>query len=126
MNGIDRLLLDTNAIVSLLRGELPVLQRIPSPQWSGISIISPLEFLSFPQLEERDRRLFERFLLQVAVVGLDAENASFIEYIINLRRRYRLKLPAAIIAATAVCHNAILITADRDFQSIPEISIQLF
>jgi len=45
-----RLLLDTNAVVLLLRGEGGLEASLRSAQWVGISIISYLEFLSFQRL----------------------------------------------------------------------------
>jgi len=126
MNGTDRFFLDTNAIVSLLRGEESVRLIIAHPQWIGISIISHLEFLSFPNLNECDRELFKKFSQQVDVIGLDIENRLLMQTIVDMRRQYRLKLPDAIIAATAVCQNATLVTADRDFQSLPDLSLRLF
>lgn len=121
MNGTDRFFLDTNAIVLLLRGEESVRLIITHPQWIGISII-----LSFPSLNECDRGLFERFSQQVDVIGLDIDNRLLMQTIVDMRRQYRLKLPDAIIAATAVCQNAFLVTADRDFQSLPDLSLRLF
>jgi len=43
------------------------------------------------------------------------------ELTIKLRRRYSLKLPDAIIAATALSLEIPLLTADKDFAKIKEI-----
>ena len=42
-----RYLLDTNAIVALLQGNLQLLQLLQNADWIGISIISQIEFLAF-------------------------------------------------------------------------------
>jgi predicted nucleic acid-binding protein len=71
MNG-ERYLLDTNAVISLLGGNRPLAERLEKAEWVGISIISQLEFLVFPELSEEDKRLFEAFAARVEVVGLTA------------------------------------------------------
>ena len=108
-----RYLLDTNAIVRLLRGENALQQRLESAEWVGISILSQIEFLAFPNLSENDRRTFQEFSEGVDVVGLERAERAMIDRIVSLRAQYRLKLPDAIIAATAVERDATLITDDR-------------
>ncbi|MXX11364.1 MAG: type II toxin-antitoxin system VapC family toxin, partial [Nitrospira sp. SB0667_bin_9] len=43
------------------------------------------------------------------------------EEAIRLRRKSRLKLPDAIIAATAMCHDAVLVTNDNEMQDVPDL-----
>ena len=43
------------------------------------------------------------------------------EEAIRLRRKSRLKLPDAIIAATAICHHAVLVTNDKELQNVPDL-----
>jgi len=57
MNG-SRLLLDTNAVVALLRGHPEVVSLMQSAAWVAISIISAIEFLCFSALPDDDRQLF--------------------------------------------------------------------
>jgi len=52
----ERCLLDTNAIVLLLRGDQALQQRLQQAEWVGISILSHIEFLAFPNITERERR----------------------------------------------------------------------
>lgn len=56
-----RLLLDTNAVVSLLRGHGELLAVAKQAQWVGISIITEIEFLAFPDLTQDDAALFADF-----------------------------------------------------------------
>lgn len=43
---------------------------------------------------------------------------------ILIRRQYKIKLPDAIIAATALVHNLILVTRNTsDFKNIPELQL---
>jgi hypothetical protein len=116
-----RYLLDTNAVVCLLRGENALQQRLESAEWVGISILSQIEFLAFPSLSENDRRTFLEFSERVEVVGLERTERALIDRIVSLRAQYRLKLPDAIIAATAVERDATLITDDRQLQTLSAI-----
>jgi hypothetical protein len=116
-----RYLLDTNAIVCLLRGENALQERLQSAEWVGISILSQIEFLAFPNLSENDRRVFQEFSDGVEVVGLGRTERALIDRIVSLRSQYRLKLPDAIIAATAVERDATLITDDRQLRKLSAI-----
>jgi predicted nucleic acid-binding protein len=121
MNG-ERYLLDTNAVISLLGGNRPLAERLEKAEWVGISIISQLEFLVFPELSEEDHNLFEAFAARVEVVGLTASQRELLSRIIELRRTRQLKLPDAIIAGTALHYRAILITEDEHFSSVTELA----
>lgn len=121
MNG-ERYLLDTNAVISLLGGNRPLAERLEKAEWVGISIISQLEFLVFPELSEEDESLFEAFAARVEVVGLTASQRELLSRIIELRRTRQLKLPDTIIAGTALHYRAILITGDEHFSSLTELA----
>lgn len=114
----ERYLLDTNAIVLLLRGDQALQQRLQQAEWVGISILSQIEFLAFPNITQRDRQTLQQFLERVDVVGLDRTEQALIDRIVALRGQYRLKLPDAIIAATAVERGAILITDDSQLRKL--------
>jgi hypothetical protein len=117
----ERYLLDTNAIVCLLRGDQALHQRLQRAEWVGISILSQIEFLAFPSLSSNDRGIFQKFADSIDVVGLDRADPSLIDRVVILRAQYRLKLPDAIIAATAIERAAILITEDRQLQKLPAV-----
>ena len=72
----NRYFLDTNAIVSLLAGDLVVLELLNGADLVSISVICELEFLSFPKLWEEDRLLFHQFKERVQVVDLLSEDES--------------------------------------------------
>ena len=115
-----RLLLDTNAVVALLQGDVRLVQLLRQAEWVGISVISRIEFLVFSGLTESDRQLFQQFLQRVEVVGLAADDTALTEQIIVVRQQYRLKLPDAVIAAMAIRKDAALVTADRGFSKMSD------
>ncbi|MFB2838463.1 hypothetical protein [Floridanema evergladense] len=51
----NRYVLDTNAIVALLQGNVQLVQLLQDANWIGISVISQIEFLVFSGLTEADR-----------------------------------------------------------------------
>jgi len=113
MNGNNRYLLDTNAVISLLKGNDKLLAEVQSASTLAISIISKLEFLCFPGLKDSDKALFEAFTERVDVLGLTQEEKPLLAEVIRLRSSSSLKLPDAIIAATAQTKGFTLITADK-------------
>ncbi|WP_228014657.1 hypothetical protein [Fortiea sp. LEGE XX443] len=58
----SRYLLDTNAIVTLLQGNLQLLQLLQNADWIGISIVSQIEFLAFSGLSQSDIQVFQQFI----------------------------------------------------------------
>ena len=118
-----RLLLDTNAIVALLNGSSSLNGVVGKADWIGISVISRLEFLAYSKLSPEDEELFLDFCERIKIIGLAEDNFQLLDTTTRYRREYRLKLPDAIVAATAVTNDATLVTSDNDFKNVPELSI---
>jgi len=87
----------------------------------GVSILSYIEFLAFPNLSENDRRIFQTFSEAIDVVSLDKTERPLIDTVIRLRSQHRLKLPDAIIAATAIERGATLITDDQQLRHLSTV-----
>ncbi|MEG3871551.1 MULTISPECIES: type II toxin-antitoxin system VapC family toxin [unclassified Microcoleus] len=119
----NRYVLDTNAIVALLQGNIQLIELLKDADWIGVSVISKIEFLVFPGLTQDDRQIFEQFLQRVEVLGLVAMDAVLIEKIIEIRQQHRLKLPDAVIAAMAIQNSASLVTADREFGKVTSLTV---
>ena len=115
--------LDTNAIIALLQGNKQIIKYLHDAQWIGISVISQIEFLVFPNLTDDDKNIFKQFIQRIDVVDLSSKQEELIEIIIKLRQQYNLKLPDVIIAATAILYNADLITFDNQFHRIKELNV---
>ena len=108
----NRFLLDINALVALLRGNAELLALTQSAEWLVVSVINVLEFMGFDGLGEKDRVLFEKLLSRVTVVELVYSNSILMGHIAGLRQRKTLKLPDAIVAATAALYQATVLTND--------------
>lgn len=125
MNG-DRFLLDTNAIIALLNGNTALMEVTQAAKWIGISVISQIEFLCFEGLTREDQELFGVFASRVEVVGLMVEDPGLLSRVVEVRRQTRAKLPDAIIAATAMHHQACIVTADANFPNVKGLTIRRF
>ncbi len=97
-----RLLLDTNTIIALFNRNQKVVESIDTAEDIFISVINELEFKSFPNLSLNDIKLFDAFVSEVSVLDLNASDINLKNKIIEIRNVYRLRLPDAIIAASAI------------------------
>jgi len=108
--------LDTNTILYLPGGKLAL--TLPVGEYF-ISIISEMELLSYPSLSEPEQAKIRNFLSAITVVGLTEEVRTLA---IGLRRQHLLKLPDAIVAATALSLEAQLVTNDAKLLRVPGLS----
>jgi predicted nucleic acid-binding protein len=119
----NRFLLDTNAIIALLQGNLSITSIVKEAEWIGVSIISVIEFLSFSNLSDIDKKLLNNLLNKIEVVELTMSNQQIIAAISSIRVKYKLKLPDATVAASAFMNLATLVTADRGFNKVTELIV---
>ena len=113
-----RYLFDTNALVALLQGHTGLLALTQEADWLGVSVINVLEFLGFNGLSDTDRTLFLELVSRIEVVDLSYTDQTLIESIINLRQGRAIKLPDAIILASAASQDATLVTRDARLISL--------
>ena len=119
MNGID-FLADTNALIYLLAGNKCMKPYLNNKLY--VSCISEMEMLSHHGLTPADESVIRGFLSTCVIVDLEKEIR---ELTITLRKKYRLKLPDGMIAATAQKMKLALLTADKGFLRIGEIDTVL-
>ena len=118
MNG-NSLLIDTNIALYLLSGD-DTLSEVLDGKIVYLSFISELELLSYPGLTKHDEEILVQFISDCIVIDVNKEIKI---KTIELRRTYRLKLPDAIIAATASYLKQPIMTADSDFKKIDSIDL---
>lgn len=86
----------------------------------GYSVITEIELLSFSRLTKDEENAIKESLKLLERLTLTAEIA---QKTILLRRKYNLKTPDAIIAATAWQHGATLLSNDLQLTRIEEIQV---
>ncbi|APF20165.1 PilT protein domain protein [Caldithrix abyssi DSM 13497] len=121
MNG-NRYLIDTNIAIYLLAGDERIADILDQNQ-IFLSFISELELLSFKKLSEKEEEIIKGFLDDVIIIDI---NKRIKDFVIDLRKKRRIKLPDAIIVATGKFLNIPLITADQQLKSISETQIVLY
>jgi len=113
MSGI-KFVLDTNVVIGLLKGNNEVLnlaeQSALTLSQAGISQITRMELLSFPLLTAEEELAINDFLQNCQICLLD-ETIEIVA--VQLRKSRKLKLPDAIVAATAMVNQATLLTLDK-------------
>lgn len=115
--------LDTNAIISLLKNEDDLLGLVSKSSSVHISVISELEFLSFSGLTKNDISLFRKFIKRISVIDLKQSDLKLMNKITEIRKNYHLKLPDAIIVASAIITNSVLISRDKELSKVKELKL---
>jgi predicted nucleic acid-binding protein len=117
----DKLLLDSNIIIYLQKGEL-TLDDIPDKyQQFCVSVINYLEVVGFPFESEEEKNAIENFFVGIEIIQLDGE---IINKTIELKQQRKRKLLDTIIASTAIVQNVTLATRNtEDFENIPDLKI---
>jgi toxin FitB len=113
-------LMDTNAAIDLLDGRLPQKAAIwlDNQLVSGnitISVINKIELLGFSSPPTVTSAL-EGLVDATNIIGLEDE---IVNRTISLKKIKRIKLPDAVVAATALVHNLTIISRNKvDFKGI--------
>ncbi|NJM23830.1 MAG: type II toxin-antitoxin system VapC family toxin [Richelia sp. SM1_7_0] len=119
-------LYDTNIFIYYLGGDEIVSEFFSAAfintNYVFISPIVRIELLSFSGLSNDDTLIIEDLLSQFNSIPIskNIENKT-----IDLKRQKKIKLPDAIIAATAICQGAVLLTRNvDDFKGFTELSLE--
>ncbi len=117
--------LDSDILIYHLNGELDDagehLFLCAVKEGAHISIVSRIEILGWRGHTEDSLKAAHELLRRLTEHPLDAEIADIC---ISLRQRYRIKLPDAVIAATALRTDLPLMTRNTaDFDSIPSLKL---
>nr|WP_295934876.1 type II toxin-antitoxin system VapC family toxin [uncultured Dyadobacter sp.] len=115
-----RYLIDTSAVIKYLNATFPSsgLRFIDAvvDQESIISLVTEIELRVWEPADIADKEIYDIFIENSSVITLDRE---VVDKTILVRKKYRLKLPDAFIAATAIVNDLILIADnDKDFARV--------
>ncbi len=117
---------DTNTVIYYLQQQFPAVaeaymddlleQHIPM-----ISAITEIELLSWKSASPNDITVIGNFIRDARIIELDPDVKIKTA---DIRKVYGLKMPDAIIAASAIVHNLTLLTRNvSDFKKIPQLNI---
>ena len=108
-----------NIILYLFNGDQRI-SEILSGKQLYVSFITELEILSYRELSKSGLIKAEHFLSQCKIIDI---NSAIKKKAVEIRKRFFLKLPDSIVAATASYLELPLITADSDFKRIIELEL---
>jgi predicted nucleic acid-binding protein len=115
-----KFLFDTNVIISFLNDD----KLQPSDKHLKvdflISVITELELLSSNNLTKSEENTINNLLKDTFIIEIKEKVKA---KTIALRRKYGLKLPDAIIAASALVYKIPLVSDDKVFKRIKEIKL---
>jgi predicted nucleic acid-binding protein len=123
MSGNKNVILDSNIVIYLSQKKLSIDEIFQENREYSISLVTYMEILSynFPSTEEED---FVRKLLSLfKVIDITKKIA---QEVIRLKKKRKIKLPDAIIVATALVENAILYTNDKQLHSVEGLAVCYF
>jgi predicted nucleic acid-binding protein len=108
MTDAGKIVFDTNWIINLGKGKVDETPFLGTTRY--ISVITRIELYGFPGISPKEQADITRFLGgDVTAIPLTGEVE---QRAIEVRRRYRLKTPDAVVAATALFLGATLVTGD--------------
>lgn len=111
---------DTNFLVYIHEGNTAV---EPFLKYNfGISFISEVELLGFKEITKSEETKLKQLIYDCFNIEW---NNKIKEQVIELRKKYTIKLPDAIIAATSIIYSLPLVTADKGFSKIEELDLIL-
>ena len=111
------ILIDTNIALYLFGGDSQI-TNILEGQIVHISFITELELLGYPDINSEEEKLINDFLENCVIIDI---NKKIKDGTIYFLRKYGIRIPDGIIAATAFYLGIPLLSADKDFIKVKEI-----
>jgi predicted nucleic acid-binding protein len=121
MRNKQTILLDTNALINFLSGELLETDIVDGRRIT-ISEITEMEGQCNSALNSPERILLKEFLGECIIIRL---NEEIKDLAIKIRLSTRMKLMDSIIAASAQWSKLVLVTGDEKFDSVKSIDLIL-
>ncbi len=115
-------LMDSNAVIDFFNSKLnPGGKNFIASVDPRISVITQIELLSNKNMPSTEWEQLQAFIQIATIYTLDH---GIVEKTIMLRQQHRIKIPDAVIAATALLHGLSLITRNlSDFKSIAGLAV---
>ncbi len=113
-----RITIDTNIAIHAFKENKKALDILNGKE-IFLSFITPIELLSYPQLSVEEGSLIKSFVSQCYV---HHNSIELTDSVIQLCKRFKLKIPDAFIAATANLYNTALFSSDPIFERIPYLN----
>ena len=117
---------DTNIAIYYLQQQLPpkaeeFIDDSLKEDLPFISAMTEIELLCWKNLTEQQTEVINKFIAGSTVIDLEKSIKS---RTVEIRKHYRIKLPDAIIAASALVYDLTLLTRNlKDFKDIENLKV---
>ena len=117
---------DTNTAIYYLQQQFPpgaekFIDDLLKDEQPVISAITEIELLCWKTASEKDLEVLDNFINDALIIELEQPIKLKTA---DIRKVHRIKLPDAIIAATALVNGLILITRNsKDFEQIADLEV---
>ena len=120
MNGLD-FVADTNILLYILEGQSGIESLLHYSY--AVSVISEIELLGKHEITKEETSIIQALLADCSLIEL---NTPIKNRAIQLRQKQKIKLPDALIAATAIELQIPLVTADKRLERIEGLNCLVF
>ena len=120
-----KILIDTNIAIGYIGNRLSLqsmdkLDQIFEGEYH-LSVINKIELLGYPDLDQNEEAKFNLLIDHSVLHPIDNK---IIEETISIRKKHRIKLPDALIAATCIVNGLEALTLNtKDFENIAGLRV---
>jgi len=123
MSGNNHILLDSNIITYLSQKKLSIDEIFEDNKHYSISLITYMEILSYNFPLKEEEQFIKKLLSLFEIIDITQKIA---QEVIVLKKSRKIKLPDAIIVATALVYNYTLYTNDKQLHTLENLNIKYF
>ncbi len=118
MSGTD-LFVDTNVLINLAEGRSGTDQYLEGNNLF-VSVVSEIELLGWHKITTTQQNYFRSMLGDCSIIGI---TNPVKELSIQLKQKHKVKLPDAVIAASAMPLGVPLLTFDKGFEKFKNLDL---
>lgn len=115
-------LVDSNTIIYLSKNLVSIDDVFDDSGEYAVSVITYMEVLGFEFESNNERDFIEKVFSCLEIIYIDE---AIVDKVLHIKRANRIKLPDAIICATAIANNATLVTNDIRLKGIEGLKVKI-
>jgi len=123
MSGSKHVLLDSNIVIYLSQKKLSINEIFEENTSYSISLVTYMEILSYNFPTQEEEQFVRKLLSLFQIIDI---SKTIAQEVILLKKVRKIKLPDAIIVATALVENSTLYTNDKQLHTIQNLNIKYF
>ena len=116
------ILLDSNTIIYLSKEMIDVDDVFTDENDYAISVVTYMEVLGYPFKFKEEENFIKEIISCLTIIYIDKQISN---KVIELKKIHKVKLPDAIICATAIINKAVLITNDIRLKNITNLKLKI-